>query len=269
MLRFTQKYLAHRPAFFALIRPVEALLMSKHEKYLQDPVLDYGCGDGFFADLVFADQRIAVGLDMTQSRINQARDKTVYQQLEAYSGQTIPFADNSFSSVISNSVLEHVPDLNRALTEIARILEPNGYFLTTVMTSNWDRYLLGGKVCQRLLGRFNPDWGQVYQRWWRSKQEHHQLLTARQWRDRFSQAGLTVIEEVGYLRPGTVAKMELLHYLSLPSLLSYRLIGKWVLWSNWYQWFKFDQLLTNLNYSSWTKPNSAASLFYVLRRNKK
>jgi SAM-dependent methyltransferase len=39
----------------------------------------------------------------------------------------LPFADNSFDIIFCNHVLEHIPDDNKAMEEIYRILKPNGW----------------------------------------------------------------------------------------------------------------------------------------------
>ena len=42
--------------------------------------------------------------------------------------QSIPFEDNSFDMIIANHMLFHVPDLNKALLEVKRVLKERGYF---------------------------------------------------------------------------------------------------------------------------------------------
>ena len=42
--------------------------------------------------------------------------------------QSIPFADNSYDIVIANMMLYHAPDLDRALSEVRRVLRPGGRF---------------------------------------------------------------------------------------------------------------------------------------------
>lgn len=46
--------------------------------------------------------------------------------------QALSFSDNSFDVYVSCEVLEHVPDLDKALNEAARILRPGGLFVGTV-----------------------------------------------------------------------------------------------------------------------------------------
>ena len=65
-------YLEARPFFFTLIRPQEALLFQQFNQLLKAPILDFGCGDGFFAQVVFQPLKIDLGLDVPSSRILEA-----------------------------------------------------------------------------------------------------------------------------------------------------------------------------------------------------
>ncbi len=47
-------------------------------------------------------------------------------------GEPLPFADGSFDTVLCTQVLEHVGDVERAMSEIARVLRPGGHALVTV-----------------------------------------------------------------------------------------------------------------------------------------
>ena len=44
----------------------------------------------------------------------------------------LPFADGAFDRVIAAEVLEHIPDDNRAMAELARVLRPGGTMAVTV-----------------------------------------------------------------------------------------------------------------------------------------
>ena len=47
-------------------------------------------------------------------------------------GNGLPYADRRFATVISNSVLEHIPQVDDVLAEIARVLQPGGRFIFCV-----------------------------------------------------------------------------------------------------------------------------------------
>jgi arsenite methyltransferase len=97
-------------------------------------VLDIGCGAG--TDLLLAAQRIgaggrAVGVDMTPAMRARAADGAATCRLgnvEVLDGDAarLPLEDHSVDVVISNGVLNLVPDKTRAIAEIARVLKPNG-----------------------------------------------------------------------------------------------------------------------------------------------
>lgn len=64
----------------------------------------------------------------------------------------LSFHENSFDVVFSNDVLEHVPDVDRALSEVYRVLRPSGVFISTFPFS-YGQYeseikasLVGGEV---------------------------------------------------------------------------------------------------------------------------
>jgi SAM-dependent methyltransferase len=82
-------------------------------------LLDLGCGVGHSYELLAP--RETVGLDIyPKVLVGQAREIRVGDM------RALPFADASFSSVLSVQALEHVPDPARALAEARRVLEAGG-----------------------------------------------------------------------------------------------------------------------------------------------
>lgn len=99
-----------------------------------DIVLDLGSGAGFdcflAADRVGKDGRV-IGVDMTAEMIEKAREnasKGNYGNVEFRLGEieNLPAADNSVDVVISNCVVNLVPDKRRAFMEAFRVLRPGG-----------------------------------------------------------------------------------------------------------------------------------------------
>lgn len=249
-------YLSTRPLFFSFIRPQESYLFHRFSKLIRPPILDFGCGDGFFASVTFPKQSLSVGLDIEVSRIRQAEDIQMYQSLVTYDGLKIPLKAQSFQTIVSNCVFEHLPQLEANLKEIYRLLRPGGYLLTSVMTDNWEKDLLG----RFLLGSY-------YQKFLRRRQVHLNLFSKSKWDAVFTSSGFSISHTVGYLHPRAAHWAEISHYLAAPSLFSYKLLGRWVALPSWYKPFNLGniisrQLATDVN------PNtkSAAALFYVLRK---
>ena len=55
---YIKKYLENRPMFMAIIRGQEAMLFQKYNKLVKGKILDFGCGEGFFTELVFGKERL-------------------------------------------------------------------------------------------------------------------------------------------------------------------------------------------------------------------
>ena len=65
---------------------------------------------------------------MLQEAQNNLRDSHRNLRFEVIDAQSIPFKDERFDAVIANHMLYHVPDRNKAFSEIHRILKPGGCF---------------------------------------------------------------------------------------------------------------------------------------------
>jgi SAM-dependent methyltransferase len=99
-----------------------------------ETVLDIGCGAG--TDLLLAARRVgpsghAIGIDMTESMRDRARASAVAAGLtnvEVRRGDAtaLPLPDASVDVIISNGVLNLVPEKDKAFTEIRRVLRPGG-----------------------------------------------------------------------------------------------------------------------------------------------
>jgi SAM-dependent methyltransferase len=80
-------------------------------------VLEIGCGTGVLQDLV----PDYVGLDIARSSTHW-----MHQPFYVASSTHLPFADNSFDAVWSVWVLEHVPQPDKMLAEMRRVVRPDG-----------------------------------------------------------------------------------------------------------------------------------------------
>lgn len=180
---FINQYLKNRPLFLSLIRPQEADLFYNHKNYLKHPVLDFGCGDGFFVKAVFGKKVIDVGLDVKTSRIKEAERNRIYKKTVVCDGKRIPFSDNYFKTAISNSVLEHLPHLEASLKEIRRVLTPKGYLITTVMADRWEDCLFGAKILD-----------DSYKKYMRKIQAHYNLLSKGGWQKNLKKQDLILKE---------------------------------------------------------------------------
>jgi arsenite methyltransferase len=99
-----------------------------------ETVLDLGCGAG--TDLLIAAQMAgptgrAIGIDLTPSMVSRARKSAAEMGLENVEVheeliESIPLPDESVDVVISNGVIDLVPDKDAVFSEIKRVLRPGG-----------------------------------------------------------------------------------------------------------------------------------------------
>jgi SAM-dependent methyltransferase len=89
-------------------------------------VLDVACGSGSFL-LCAADRGLElVGLDVSPTAIELARERVPGAALHVGDAEQLPFEDSSFDVVTCLGSLEHFPSPERGAAEIARVLRPDG-----------------------------------------------------------------------------------------------------------------------------------------------
>ncbi len=101
-----------------------------------DRVLDLGSGAGndcFVARSLTGEAGHVTGLDFTEPMLRKAeenRKKLGYTNVEFVKGdiEEMPLADSSYDVVLSNCVLNLVPDKKKAFSEIFRVLKNGGHF---------------------------------------------------------------------------------------------------------------------------------------------
>jgi len=101
-----------------------------------DTVVDLGAGAGndcFIARSIVGDQGRVIGLDMTEAMIERARanaSKLGFTNVEFRLGDIdhMPIEDHTADVVVSNCVMNLVPDKEKAFAETFRILKPGGHF---------------------------------------------------------------------------------------------------------------------------------------------
>jgi ubiquinone/menaquinone biosynthesis C-methylase UbiE len=112
-----------------------------------EAVLDVGCGPGTdvfdMVELVGPAGRL-VGLDASEVMIAEARRRAkelhVPITFEVGEVQALPFPDGTFDVCRTERLLEHLPDAERALTEMVRVTRPGGRIL--VFDFDWDTMII-------------------------------------------------------------------------------------------------------------------------------
>jgi SAM-dependent methyltransferase len=175
----------------------------------EPPVLDLGCGDGIVASFVLP--RIDIGVDPCPLSIRRAAASSVYHRLEPHSIEQVTLAPGSIGTIISNSVLEHIADLDGALRAAARLLRPGGRLVFTTPTEAFSRWLALPVP--------------AYRRWRNRHYQHHNLWPIERWQHHLHQAGFSMVQSRSYLRHGLVTAWDTLELLQRVRVGGRRIFG--------------------------------------------
>src|SRR5215472_14791670 len=125
----------------------------------QDPrvrglrALDIGCGGGFLAEEFAALGCQVTAVDPSPVSIDAARGHAAARGLDidyrVGAGERLPFQDSAFDLAYCCDVLEHVSDLDRVVSETARVLKPGGLYLFDTINRTLKSKLLVIKAMQQ------------------------------------------------------------------------------------------------------------------------
>ena len=116
-------------------------------------VLDMGCGGGFLAE-----EFAALGCRVTRGRPVAGVDRRgarprgrarLAHRLPGRAGEELPAPDAAFDVACCCDVLEHVSDVDRVMSETARVLEPGGLYLFDTVDRTRASKLLAVKAVQQ------------------------------------------------------------------------------------------------------------------------
>jgi SAM-dependent methyltransferase len=123
-----QLHVAFRPGPSSALYLVRTILLDailRHRFKLSGTMMDFGCGQSPYRSL-FAHTHY-IGIDIHTSGFPQENKKAEY----FFDGETIPFADGYFDSILCTEVMEHLFHPEVALCEFQRVLKPGGRMLMT------------------------------------------------------------------------------------------------------------------------------------------
>ncbi|HFQ94057.1 MAG TPA: methyltransferase domain-containing protein [Anaerolineae bacterium] len=218
-----QRQLKSIPAFRAVLRAVEARFYYSID--LPRPILDVGCGDGHFSQMIF-NEPVDAGIDPWWNPLQKSLHSGMYRVLAQAMGDKMPLPDNHFASAFSNSVLEHIPDIQPVLRDVSRVLRPDAPFVMTMPSQYFTEWLGGAETFERL--GLSGMAGQ-YRRFFNGISRHAHTVAPEVWAEWLANAGFAVERWQYYFSKSALHALEVGHATGLPSAFAHALTGRWIL----------------------------------------
>jgi len=153
---FAPTYERHRDGkgrYHDLLDELEVDLVARHAR--GGELLEVGCGTGLLLRRFSRLARRAIGVDLSPGMLAVARQRglTVVEG----SVSQLPFEAASFDVVVAFKTLPHVPDLRRALSEMARVVRPGGVLVVGLYNPRSLRRAVRALLPRRRVARYEND----------------------------------------------------------------------------------------------------------------
>ena len=160
-----------------------------------DRILDYGCGQGAWIDILsarFPKSRI-YGLDISDVAIERAKSRFPIYEFRTFDGEMADFPDEHFDLIFSYHVLEHVVDIKLTIANICRMLKKGGYACLIFPCGNQGsfeekamKWIDGGTTT-------TPEGRKIY--FYEQAIGHLRRMTSKETIDLFKGSGLSLVSE--------------------------------------------------------------------------
>jgi len=220
------KNISSLPYFRGFLRAVEGGYY--HDIEIKEPVLDLGCGDGHFSWVTFNERNIhLIGIDPDLKSLIEASQSPVFSKLICARGDQLPFQKGFFTTTISNSVLEHIIDVDSVIVESNRVIKPGGKLVICVPNDNFTKNLSVARFFDRIKLNFLAE---KYRKFFNWISRHFHPDNERIWMSRLRDADFKVIHTWNYFTQKSLAILEWGHYFGFPSWINRKIFGRWILY---------------------------------------
>lgn len=246
----------------AIERTYECHILS--QKTFITPVLDIGCGDGLFTQILFKD-KIDVGIDPQTVEISHAKKLDCYEQLIQCYGNSVPFPDKYFKTILSNSVMEHIQDIEPVLKEAHRVLADDGHVYLTLPTDKFDQYSVIFQTLKLLgLNQLAERYGKFFNSFWK----HYHYYTLAGWEQLFKKMGFEVKESQEYLPKANAVLNDLYSPFSIFSFVQKKCFNTWFLFPGIRKLFSpiYFNLHKNISFQKHPPANTGGLVFFKLKK---
>jgi len=140
----------HNQRLEQIIKLIKKLLRKTNDRKIR--ILDAGCGEGQLLERmekVFDKDNVEFyGVDITKIALEDAEKRTNHSEISLQNLKKMNFKDNFFDVITCTEVIEHIPDYEKLLEEIRRVLIKNGLFVLSFPNEalwTFSRFLLRRK----------------------------------------------------------------------------------------------------------------------------
>lgn len=184
-------------------RAVEVDILKKYIP-MTGTCLDLGCGDGKLTSILYDGHVPAtlmlIGIDSDPDETRHASTFSFYKRIHTCFASNIREDSNSFDHAFSNSVLEHIQDIEKTIAEVSRVLKPGGTFVFTVPSPGFHQCLYGP-----LNSRKSRD---DYLKEIDKRLAHYRYWSTNEWQDNLEKVGMTMEQAVNYFNCPEVRRWE-------------------------------------------------------------
>ncbi len=163
---------------------------------------------------------------------------------------------------MSNSVLEHIPNLEPVLKEVARVLKPGAKFVFCVPNHRFLDNLSISKFLIKLNLRKLAGW---YRGFFNRISRHYHCDDIPTWQQRLEKAGFRIEKQWDYFSPTATHVLEWGHYFGLPALFMHFLFRRWILVSSKWNLSLTKKIVEKSYMEPRIQPEGSYS-FYITRR---
>lgn len=190
---------------------------------VEGPILDVGCGDGLFAKIAFRDAEVwGIDIDAKEGRWAQASRAYAQIILGDVTRAKLPAA--FFKTCVANCSLEHVPDIQAALTAIHDSLVPGGTAYLFLPNREWASKFMTVRLLGSVLGR---KVGSMLQDGIDEFFVHRHLHDEEGWRGVIAKSPLELVEIRPVLSTSTTLAFEAFLLPSLAGWMNKKLTTRW------------------------------------------
>lgn len=171
----------------ALLRCVEKVIWDNFD--FEDKVLDIGTGDGRNSKMLFGNKKFDYGIDPDPGVIPYAKKCGIYKKVLLSDANDLPFKNDSFNTVISNSTFEHMVDDLKSIKEVSRVLNKNGRFYLSVPTPRFEKEFIKNNASKK------------YVNWYNKRVLHYHYRSLSSWKKILQNNNFKVIYSQYYFSP--------------------------------------------------------------------